>query len=481
MRGIAFVVLLAACWLAGCSSLPQPLDPIPAPVREALKAQGAPAESLAFIAYPLDAPAQQLAWQADRPMLTASTMKTLTGIVALERLGPNWRGRTELLAAGPLQDGVLDGPLVLRGGADATLDWNVLHGLLRQVREAGVREVRGGIRIDRHRFLPAREDVGAPPFDEAPEFPYNTLPDALNLNAGELGLRLSSQGEAVTARWSPAWPGLRVDASAMRLVDRPCAEWDDGWKPAQVRSDAAGVLVTLAGEFPRQCQVLQSLNLLDRQQVAALALRQLWQELGGTLAGEVVEAPTPEGARTLAVHLAPPLAEWLRGAMKRSDNPLTRLLFLELGATHPQAARFATTREAAGARVREWLGEQGIDAASLVTENGSGLSRHERFSPALIAAALRVAAAKPYAQELGSALPLAGRDGTLTRRLRGTPAEGRAWLKTGTLRDAAGLVGYLTDARQRRWVVAALFNGDRAAARGRPVLDALMAHLAGQP
>ena len=93
---------------------------------------------------------------------------------------------------------------------------------------------------------------------------------------------------------------------------------------------------------------------------------------------------------------------------------------------------------------------------------------------------LAAAATKPYAPELEAGLPLAGVDGTLSRRLKGTAAEGRARLKTGTLRDAVGLAGYLQDGSGRRWVVAALINHDDAPRKGRPVLDALMAHLASQ-
>jgi D-alanyl-D-alanine carboxypeptidase/D-alanyl-D-alanine-endopeptidase (penicillin-binding protein 4) len=482
--------LAAMCaTLAGCASAPpvQP-DPIPAPVREVMKVQQLSDEAMAFVAFALDAPGERLAWQAERAMPPASTMKSLTGIVALDRLGANWRGRTELLAEGPVQNGVLEGALVLRGGADATLDWNALHGLLRQAREAGVRELRAGVRIDRSRFNPAREDIGAAPFDEAPEFPYNTRPDALNLNGNELTLHLDGAADGaadggaggVQARWAPAWPGLSVDASALRPVERPCADWDAGWQPPSVKADAAGVRVRLAGEFPRGCKVAQNLNLIDRQQLAAQAIRQQWQELGGQLAGEIVEGRAAAEARVIAVHQAPPLAEWLRGAMKRSDNPLTRLLYLELGAAHPQAGGFASTRAAADAALRAWLREHGIDDRALVTDNGSGLSRSERLSPALLAGALQVAAGKPWAPELQSALPLAGRDGTLARRLKNTPAEARARLKTGTLRDAVGLAGYLLDGRNRRWVVVALVHAERAAERGRPVLDALIAHLAAQ-
>ncbi len=476
LRGSKWLLAALALTLAGCASVSP--DPLPAPVRAELAKQQLSANALAYVAWPLEAPSQTVGWQAERAMLPASTMKVVTNIVALDRLGPGWRGRTELLAAGALQDGVLDGPLVLRGGFDAALDWGALAGLLREAREAGVREVRGGLIVDRSRAQPAREDVGLAPFDEAPEFPYNTLPDALNLNANELTLVLSAARGEVKARWSPAWPGITVNSERLKVSDRPCSEWEDDWQPALVQATPSGVNVQLRGAFPKGCSVRQDLNLVDRQVLAAQSVRQLWAELGGSLLGEVREGAAPPDARPLALHRAPPLAEWLRGSLKSSDNPLTRLASLALGAAHPQASSFASTRLAADAQVRDWLRQRRIDDRSLVLDNGSGLSRIERFSPQLLAQMLAAVAQEPNAPELITGLPLAGRDGTLSRRMKGSAAEARARLKTGTLRDAAGLAGYVQDAANRRWVVVALVNDPNAPTKGRPVLDALMAHIA---
>jgi serine-type D-Ala-D-Ala carboxypeptidase/endopeptidase (penicillin-binding protein 4) len=456
-------------------------SPLPGPVQNALSQHEIPASALGFTAFPLDAPNTGWRWQAEQSMLPGSTMKVVTAIVALDKLGPNWRGRTELLAAGELQDGVLHGPLVLRGGFDAALDWGALASLLREARESGIQGVQGGVLLDRSRAQPGREDVGVAPFDEAPEWPYNAIPDALNLNGNLISLVLKSDRSGLQAHLSPAWPGLLVDASGMSLVDKPCAEWGEVWAKPEVQSAADHVTVKLVGAFPRACAQRQAFSLVDRDALAGLAVKQLWAELGGSVQGEVRSGPAPAGSRVVATHAAPPLAEWLRGTLKWSDNPLTRLLFLALGAEHPQAASFSSTRAAADAQVRDWLKTHGLPATSLVTDNGSGLSRAERLSPALLGGMLQAAADAPFAPELISGLPLAGVDGTMARRLKGTAAQAKARLKTGTLRDTAGVAGYVTDRSNRRWVVVALVNHPQAPAKGRPVLDALMAYIASLP
>ncbi len=163
------LILFTSLALSGCASWRVSSD-IPAPVREALAKAALPDSALAAVALPLDARDSGLRLQAARPMSPGSTMKLVTTIVALDQLGPNWRGRTELLADAAPQGDTLPGPLYLRGGADPDLDWGVLSGLLRKVREQGVRMIQGGLVVDRHLFRPARFDIGVPPFDEAPEY-----------------------------------------------------------------------------------------------------------------------------------------------------------------------------------------------------------------------------------------------------------------------------------------------------------------------
>lgn len=477
MRSIpALVLLSAALAVTGCASLG---DQPPATVDAALRQAGVPAASLAVVAYPMDAPGTGLRVNADRPMAPASTMKTITAVVALDRLGPNSRGQTQLLAAGEVRDGRLDGPLVLKGGGDADLDWGALWTMLREVRERfGVRELAGGIVVDRGLFNPARPELGAPRFDEQAEFPYNVIPDALQLNGNLLQYDLASDDRGVTARPFPQFGALAIDTSAMRLVDRPCKDWDDGWLPSRFEPlpGGAGRLV-LAGEFPKGCQVAQSLNVLDRQWETAQALRQLWASLGGTLSGEIREGATPDGARVLAQHRDRPLAELLRPIMKSSDNALARLLYLRLGASAAQPGE--DTRQAAERVVRDWFAAQKIDAAGLVLENGAGLSRIERASATQLASLLRASATGPHGPELLATLPVAGVDGTLSRRMKGTAAEGRARMKTGTLRDVVALAGFVPDAAGKTWIVVAIVNDDQAM-KARPAIDALIDWVARQ-
>jgi D-alanyl-D-alanine carboxypeptidase/D-alanyl-D-alanine-endopeptidase (penicillin-binding protein 4) len=179
------------------------------------------------------------------------------------------------------------------------------------------------------------------------------------------------------------------------------------------------------------------------------------------------------------------LPEVLRDINKSSDNTLARLLYLSLGSLNTDAvlgsrplslAGPENTAQRADLAVRRWLQRHAIDAAGLVLENGSGLSRLERISPAQMAAGLQAASASLWAPEFLSSLPIVALDGTMRNRLGASAAAYRARIKTGTLKNVTAIAGYVQDAQGRQCVVVAMINHDLASQRGngRAALDALI-------
>jgi D-alanyl-D-alanine carboxypeptidase/D-alanyl-D-alanine-endopeptidase (penicillin-binding protein 4) len=149
---------------------------------------------------------------------------------------------------------------------------------------------------------------------------------------------------------------------------------------------------------------------------------------------------------------------------------MAQQLFLTLAAQRLPGQ--PATPEAARETLRRWVAERiGEGAAGeLVLDNGSGLSRHTRLTAQWLAHLLQHAWSSPVMPELMASLPVNGLDGTM-RRSR-APA-GRAHLKTGSLRDVAGLAGYVLDDIGRRRVLVAVIQHPNANA-ARPALDALV-------
>jgi serine-type D-Ala-D-Ala carboxypeptidase/endopeptidase (penicillin-binding protein 4) len=462
----------------------QAQDLLPPSVLEALQQAGVPAQALGAAALPIHRGGRVWQHNASTPMQPASTMKVLTVVVGLDGIGANHRGRTELFSTGTISNGVLQGDLYLRGGADPEFDLPKLWQLLFTLREQhGVREITGRLVQDRSYFNPTRFDLGLPPFDEWPEFPYNGIPDAIHLDANLLRIQFESDASSLKVRTVPALPGISV-SHGMRLSDTPCADWDDDWAPAQVTLTAEGASIELQGAFPKNCRQQPGLMLLDRVLLTDRLVRAVWQQMGGRIAGGSAQAPTPPGATRRAQVLGQPWAEVARGMNKSSDNPITRLLYLSLGAEalKREAGRSGSTNTptlaAAQREVHAWFSKHGIDATGLVLDNGSGLSRSERIAPMQMAQLLKIAHASMNSADVLAGLPIAGVDGTLRNRFKSGPAFQRARLKTGTLRNVVALAGYVPDAQGRQWAVAVTVNHDNAP-KARPVLDAFINWVAG--
>jgi D-alanyl-D-alanine carboxypeptidase/D-alanyl-D-alanine-endopeptidase (penicillin-binding protein 4) len=481
---VCFAVL--ALWAgmpcaAAHSGAMQPSDPLPAPVLRALDEAQLPAQALYAVALPL-APGGGRAWahQADSAVQPGSTMKLVTSVVALAQLGPNLRGFTEMRSAAPLQNGVLQGDLLLRGGADPELGIAQFWMLLQELRQQGVVHINGDLVVDRHHWRPARFDQGLPPFDDAPEFPYNVIPDALQLAGNLLPIAIGSDAQGVRASTVPPLLGLEF-TSRMVLNNDACRNWGNGWSMPGVRQDGQRTVIELQGSFPQGCSQRVDLQLIDRLELAERLFRTLWQQMGGRWDGRAREATAAHDGRSdtrlLARRQSRPWGEVLRVVNKSSDNALTRMLYLNLGVPAMAAQPAASTAALADQAVRRWFREHQIAEQGLVLDNGSGLSRSERLKPLQLARLLQVAYRAPYAPDFMMSLPTVGVDGTMRNRIRDSPATGWARLKTGTLRNVAALAGYVYDPEGQPWAVAMIINADNAA-RARPVLDALVDHMA---
>jgi D-alanyl-D-alanine carboxypeptidase/D-alanyl-D-alanine-endopeptidase (penicillin-binding protein 4) len=474
LRPLALVLLLAA--------LPAAHAALPEPVAKLMAAAAIPEDAIGIVV--MRGNTTLLSNMPLAPMQPASTMKLVTTMVALDQLGPVFRGRTELRSTGEVVKDTLKGDLVLRGGADADFDGEQLERMLQALRNQGIKRIAGRLVIDRQLFNPTRTDVGIPPFDESPEAYYNVIPDAAMVNKNMLQLDMRADGDKLRLAMEPALDKVSI-ASNMTLVDADCAKWEEGWKlPEVVRERGGKLKVVLNGSFPKNCARSNSINVVDRQDYVDRLFRQKWREVGGTITGETVEGPTPPESKLLAAHVSRTLPEVVRDINKPSDNTLARTVFLSLGSLEPDAVLGSrpiagvateTTLIRADLAVRNWMRSHDIDDTGLVTENGSGLSRLERISAQQMAGLLQAGLRSNWAPEFQASMPIVAVDGTMRKRLKDSPAAARARLKTGTLRNVVAVAGYVPDATGQQCVVVAMINSDNVKdGKGRAVLDALV-------
>jgi len=442
---------------------------LPAPVIAALQRAKVPVEALHVAV--MEANGSQktpalLSHEATTAINPASLSKLATTVAALDLLGPTFVWRTPVYVDGPVRDSALQGNVYLRGSGDPRLVVERVWLLMRRLQGLGIQKIQGDIVLDRSAFdLPERNPAS---FDGEPLRPYNAAPDALLVNFKSLVFQFILDRAANVARIhvEPPLAGVQFPAS-VGLTNTECSDYR-----SSLRADWTDPLrIRFTGSFPASCgEKVWPVAYAAPQQFAARAIAGIWQQVGGQLAGQVREGVVPANLQPVFTVESPALSEVIRDINKFSNNVMAQQLFLTLS----QQARGAGSWDASREAMQAWWRDR-IGGEVPVFDNGSGLSREERISALGLARLLQFAWGSPTMSELMSSLPVTGLDGTLKR----SKSQSIAHLKTGSLRDVAGIAGYVDAANGKRLILVAVLNHANAqAARG--ALDLLVDWTASQ-
>lgn len=397
----------------------------------------------------------------------ASNMKLYTTAAALVHLGPQFRFRTSVYAqARPDERGHIEGDLILYGRGDPNLSTRtVSEGLLTplgrladQLFEAGVREVFGNIVGDESYFVGPRLGAGWE-WDDL-QWYYGAEISALTLddNMAEIILQPGSQvGDPARLFLRPEAACLSVNnevvtadpqAEQRLVVDRPLGQntvtvW------GTIPLSSTGYRAAVAIHDPARCAAEHfRLELLRRGiRVHGQARSADWkyrQEHPLSL-GNVVELAWVESA---------PLSQEIRVLNKISQNLHAELLLRTLGAVVKGEGSDTKGLEVVSELLRSW----GVRMQGIRLRDGSGLSRQNVISPATTVDLLRAMHGHPWRDPYIASLPVAGEDGTLQNRMKGSVAQQRVRAKTGTLAYTYSLAGYLTTLSGQELVFSIMVN-----------------------
>ncbi|MGH9008843.1 MAG: D-alanyl-D-alanine carboxypeptidase/D-alanyl-D-alanine endopeptidase, partial [Acidimicrobiia bacterium] len=328
----------------------------------------------------------------EQSLIPASTQKVLIATAALAALGPDFRYETRVLSDGGPRDGAV-GTLWLVGSGDPTL--------------ASPEYIQ---------FLADR-----PRFQLHQATPLTALADGLKA-AGVTAVTGGIVGD-----------DSRYDRT--RILP--------GWKASYVIDNEVGPLSALLVNGGFTVFEPPEKRADDPAAHAAAELTRLAKAVGISVASPASSGVVPlRTGITVATVRSAPLSDIVAGMLRESDNTAAELLVRELGV----AKRHDGSTPAGTQAVTDALTEAKLPTAGLRLGDGSGLEVTNQCNCALLAAALR----KPDrggAPELSPLLAVAGRSGTLSLRLAGTPLEGKLRAKTGSLNGVSGLAGYLDGRR----------------------------------
>ena len=419
-------------------------------------------DSLTMAAIPLNGPGEPQYLNANEAFNPGSIMKVITTFAALELLGPTYQWHTRIYTDGVIEDDTLKGNLYFVGSGDPKLTEERLWLLLRELRAMGITHIQGDLVLDGSVFnLPN----GIADFDDDggnPNAPFLVKPSGLLTNLNVVRIRSRADDRGIHSWMEPSLFGVQLDN---RMVPRKYGHCPRRYQFEYTPSEGEDGLtaITVTGVLPNGCSTASYLALMDQADYTGALLVSLWQQLGGTLTGQIREGLHPRDNTTelLATTSSRDLVTMVRDINKWSNNVMVRQVYLTLGAENRQQTD-ADDLAAADRTIREWLINKGVDDTAMIFENGSGLSRKERITARQMASLLQHAWESRFSAELIASLPLVAMDGTMRRRLGHADMAGMGHIKTGSLKDVRSIAGFTRDENNTTWAVVAMINDARA-------------------
>ena len=394
---------------------------------------------------------------AGKLFVPASNMKIVTAAVAIETLGPGFVFATPILVRGAVRDSVLDGDLLVMGRGDPSVSDHMAGDAMLPLRavadslwQRGIRVVRGKLEAFGDAFPDANAGFGWS-WDDLDE-PHGATIDELLFNEGFADIHVRAgrnPGDPIEARVSPArtFPRLRVLATtAVRGAGRDSVAHLEAVKDT-LRGD-----VVLRGTIPAGDSAVVPVTFRDQNEAYVNGLAEALRDRGITILGSALAPATT--VDTLLVMHSPPLSQILAAFMKESQNQLGEMLFKSIALARADTGSAVVARRLFTEQLLGW----GAESDGFIVWDGSGLSRRDMVSPETVVRVLDTMRRSRNFQAYYDAMPIAGVDGTLRTRMRGTTGEANVRGKTGTLGNVRTLSGFVTTAGGATLIFSVLCN-----------------------
>ena len=380
----------------------------------------------------------------------ASVIKVLTTYASVLKLGFGYRWPTQFYMRGRLTHGLLEGDLLIKGFGDPTLGEKDLPEIVSHIRSKGITKITGNIVIDRTYFNVGDKDNSG--FDQHTYSPYNAMPDAMMFNERVTTICITPRTHSVTKKIPD---GSYKIVNHLHLVNKPC-RGRYSWPSFKIDKSQAAPTVLLRGPISKRCGPRKLCQVITKPyKTFYYALKDALKKDHINVGGRLHLGKIPQNAQYLFTHYSQPLEKIVAHTAKKSDNLYARQILLSLGAKVYGAP---STLKKGRMAVASILRSQGaLSAGRLKIDNGCGLSRRSKITARLLAKMYDHAYRK-YGKRWMETLSIAGVDGTIRKRFRGTIVRKRAWMKTGTLKHVKNIGGYVRSRNGKIYTVVILVN-----------------------
>ncbi|AOF54329.1 serine-type D-Ala-D-Ala carboxypeptidase [Rodentibacter caecimuris] len=386
-------------------------------------------------------------------MLPASTQKVFTAVAAKLVLGDDFKFDTTLLTNGKIQNGLLEGNLIVHFTGDPDLTSGQLYSLLVELKKQGINKINGDLILDTSVF--SSHDRGLGWIWNDLTMCFNSPPSAANIDNNCFYAELDANqapGETVKINVPAQFP-IQVFGQVYVADSResPYCQLDVVVHDNN-RYQVKGCLARQTKPFGL------SFAVQDPDAYAAAIIQRQLKRLGIEFNGKVLQPQKPQQGQLLAQHFSKPLPDLLKKMMKKSDNQIADSLFRSIAYHYykrPASFQLGTLA------VKSVLQKQGIKFGNSILADGSGLSRHNLVAPKTMLSILEYIAKNEDKLHLMETFPVAGVDGTISGRggLINPPLVKNVIAKTGSLKGVYNLVGFMTNARGEKIAFVQFING----------------------
>ena len=409
--------------------------------------------NLAFIAKNLHQDKIVADYHGQTFMLPASTQKVFTALAAKLALGDSFQFQTALLTNGDIQNGQLNGDLIVRFTGDPDLTSGQLFNLLSELKKQNISKITGNLILDTSVFT--GHDRGSGWIWNDLTMCFNAPPAAVNIDNNCFYVDIDanqSPGESVKFNVPSQYP-IQVFGQVY-VADKDEAPYCqlDALVHDNNRYQVKGCLARQAKPFGL------SFAVQDPNAFAAAIIQRQLKRLNIEFNGQVQQPYRQQQGQVLAQHFSKPLPDLIKKMMKKSDNQIADALFRTIA--YQQYKRPASFQLGTLA-MKSVLSQVGIKFGNSIIADGSGLSRHNLIAPQTMLQVLDYIAKNEETLHLLDSFPVAGVDGTLSGRgsLINPPLVKNVMAKTGALKGVYNLAGYLTNARGEKIAFVQFING----------------------
>ncbi|MGE5313420.1 MAG: D-alanyl-D-alanine carboxypeptidase/D-alanyl-D-alanine-endopeptidase [Acidobacteriota bacterium] len=398
-----------------------------------------------------------------KSFMPASNMKLFTTSTALTSLTPDFRYKTDVYAEGDLKAGVLTGNIVVKGSGDPTISGRYNNGHSTETFEqwadslkaAGITEVTGNVIGDDRCFDESFYGDGWDALYETDWYAAQFGGLAFNDNCVDMTVTAGdSVGQPAHITWSPA-------TKYISIVNKTKTTGPDSNYYITFTRRRGTNIVTVSGSFPVNKPAWKESIAIDNPTLyAATVLKETLERKGIAVHGEAMDIgdtgylPDYASARHVATFTSIPLSEIVRTINKPSQNFYAEQLYRTMGMAYYGLGSERNSRRVTNPIFASW----GIDTLRLQEVDGSGLSRLNLVSPTDVVSLLTGMYQGKYFEPFYQSLPIAGVDGSIRNRMKGTKAENNVHAKTGFVGYVRALSGYVTSRDGEMFVFSMICN-----------------------